>query len=65
MADRRPQQVILLHSLSVFVAAVQPVLLEELLQRPKHPQSARSHALQHFTRTALFALVGATRQRNK
>src|ERR1035438_3369887 len=56
MADRRPQQVILLHSLSVFVVAVQPVLLEELLQRPEHPQPARSHALQHFTRTALFAL---------
>src|ERR1019366_9172237 len=36
------QQVILLHYLATFVAAIQPVLLEEILQRPEHPQSARS-----------------------
>src|ERR1017187_701303 len=32
--------IVLLHYLSVFVAAVQPVLLEEVLQRPEHFQSA-------------------------
>src|ERR1019366_4419140 len=34
------QQVVLLHYLATFVAAIQPVLPEEILQRPEHPQSA-------------------------
>src|ERR1017187_6808863 len=37
------QQIVLLHYLSVFVAAVQPVLLEEVLQRPEHFQIGRAH----------------------
>ena len=49
-------RVILLHYLSVFVAAVQAVLLEEVPQRPEHFQSARSPALQNLTHTALFGV---------
>src|ERR1017187_2406135 len=39
------QQIVLLHYLSVFVAAVQPVLLEEVLQRPEHGQVVKQNDL--------------------